>query len=216
MQDELATLTAKPRERTGSRYASRVRQAGGLPAIVYGHGQDPLAISLDAKETLTHFSKGEKVFYLDLEGTSETVLLKDLQYDYLGTNIVHADFARVDLDERVPVNVPIHLVGEAKGLKTPGAVLMHPAADIEIECRVANLPDYIEVDVSELEAHDSLIAGNIELPLPTMKLLSDPDAIVAQIVIQAEEKTEEAVEVEGEAQPEVISEKKDDEEESKD
>jgi large subunit ribosomal protein L25 len=139
------------------------------------------------------------------------VLLKELQFDYLGTNVVHADFARVDLEERVAVRVPIHLVGEAIGLKSVGAILMHPTNEIEIECKVANLPDYLEVNIAGLEAGGSLHARDIPLPLPTMKLLSDPGLIVAQIVsthLQGGETPAEAVQVAGQSQPEVITERK--------
>jgi large subunit ribosomal protein L25 len=217
MQEQATVLAATRRERLGSRYSKRLRDRGSLPAIVYGHGQDPVAIALDAKEALTHFHRGEKVFQLDVEGAGETVLLKDVQFDYLGTNVIHADFARVDLNERVETNVSVRLVGDAKGLKEPGAILMHPVDEVEIECLVANLPDVIEVDVSDLAVGDSIRVEDITLPLESMKMLSDPDGVVATIVVQAEEKVEEEVEVEaGEGvEPELITEKKEEGEEEK-
>lgn len=216
MHENAPLLNATIRERVGTRYSNRIRQAGGLPAIVYGHGEAPVAVSVDAKQTLNYLHKGEKVLQLQIEGHGEVqnVLVKDLQFDYLGTNVVHADFARVDLEERIDVNVSIHLVGEAVGLKTAGATLMHPTNEIEIECKVANLPDFLEVDVSGLEAGEAIHASDIKLPLETMKLRSDPDLIIAQIIVQSvvEEETEESGEVDGAAQPEVITEKKDSEE----
>ena len=214
MHENAPLLTATRREKVGTRYSNRIRQAGGLPAIVYGHGAEPLPVSVDAKETLRYLHKGEKILQLQIEGQSEVqnVLVKDLQFDYLGTNVVHADFTRVDLEERIEVNVTIHLVGEAVGLKTPGALLMHPNNEVEIECKVANLPDFLEIDVSGLEAGESLHASDIKLPLDTMKLLSDPELIIAQIIVQSieEEETDESGEVSGAAEPEVITEKKDD------
>ncbi|MEQ8850594.1 MAG: 50S ribosomal protein L25 [Phycisphaerales bacterium] len=214
MSDETPTLTAELRERTGSRYAKRLRDAGKLPAIVYGHGETPEPITLDHKEALTHFSKGEKVFSLSMGGKAQNVLLKDLGYDYLGNNIVHADFARVDLDERVDVRARLKFVGNAKGLKEAGAILMKPITELELNCTVANLPDEIEVDVSGLGVGDAIHAGEIKLPKPTMKLLNDPDTVVVQIVVQAEEEEEgEGAEVSTEGgEPEVIGEKKDDDE----
>lgn len=215
MQEQATVLAATRRERLGSRYSKRLRDQGSLPAIVYGHGQDPVAIALNAKEALTHFHKGEKVFQLDVEGAGETVLLKDVQFDYLGTNVIHADFARVDLNERVETRVSVRLVGDAKGLKEAGAILMHPVDEVEIECLVANLPDVIEVDVTHLEVGDSIRVEDVGLPLETMKMLSDPDGVVATIVLQAEEKSDEEAEVEaGEgAEPELVTEKKEEEEE---
>lgn len=214
MHEDAPVLNATPRERTGTRYAVRLRQAGGLPAVVYGHGEAPLAVSVDAKETVQMLHKGEKVFLMRIDGHSDqNVIVKDLQFDYLGTNVVHADFARVDLEERIEVNVPIHLVGEAAGLRTAGAILMHPTNEIQIECKVANLPDSLDVDVSHLKAGDVIHASDIELPLDTMKLLSDPDTIIAQIVVQAElPESEEETEVSGSEEPEVITERKEEDE----
>jgi large subunit ribosomal protein L25 len=212
MHESQPVLTATRRERVGSRYCNRIRQAGGLPAVVYGHGEAPVAIAVDAKETVRHLTKGDKLFTLRLEGepAGQVVLIKDLQFDHLGTNIVHADFARVDLEERVAVRVAVHLVGEAIGLKTAGAILIHPTNEVEIECKVANLPDQLEVDITNLEAGGILHAGDIQLPLPTMKLLTDAHSIIAQIVVQGElvEATGEAGAVVGAAEPVVITEKK--------
>lgn len=210
MADESTILTATRRERTGSRYSKRVRDAGGLPAIVYGHKQDPIAITLDRKNTVAHIAKGEKVFELELEGAKEHVLLKDLGYDHLGTNIIHADFARVDLDERVDTRASLKFVGEAPGLKKAGAIMMHPITELELNCLVTNLPDEIEVDMSELDVGAAIRAEDVTLPKSTMILLTDPNAIVAQIIVKAEEDdSAEAGTVDaGAAQPEVITEKK--------
>jgi large subunit ribosomal protein L25 len=219
MHEDAPTLTATPREKTGSRYAARVREAGGLPAVVYGHGEPPMAVTVDAKETIRLLRKGEKIFQLRLEGvdTPQNVLVKELQFDHLGTDVVHADFARVDLEERVDVRVPVHLVGEARGLKKVGSILMHPTNEVEIECKLANMPSFIEVDISELDANEAIHAGDITLPLPTMVLRTDPASVIAQIVIQAEEaETDEETTVEGAAEPEVITEKKEEDEASED
>lgn len=220
MSDETHTLTARPRERTGSRYCKRIREAGGLPAVVYGRGKDPVSITLDSKEAVGHISKGEKVFELALEGSDarQHVVLKDLQFDHLGTNIVHADLARIELTDRIDVMVPLRLVGDAPGLKVAGAIMTHPVTELELNCLVTNLPSYIEVDVSEMQAGDVIHAGEVKLPKDTMKLLSDPEGVVAHVVVQAEEPVEgEEAEVAGDAaQPEVVGEKKDDEGEKKD
>lgn len=216
MSTQAPMLSATKRERTGSRYSRRLRESGSLPAVIYGHKEDPVSITLDMHETMLHLKKGEKFFELDIEGAKEHVLLKDLGYDYLGDNIVHADFARVNLDERVDVNVHLTFVGEAKGLKKPGAIMMHPHTELELNVLITNLPDHIEVDVSGMDVGDIIHASEVKLPLDTMKLVSDEDAIVAQIVMKAETEDDDAeseeVSSEGIA-PEVIGEKKDDKEE---
>ncbi len=210
-------LSAEKRSGVGSRDAQRLRKEGKLPAVLYGHKLGTEHIMLDAKEAITHFEAGEKVFELKLGGKSETALLKDLAYDFLGRQIIHADFERVDLDEKVTVNIPIHLKGEAKGLKTAGALLIHPASDIEVECRVRDMQDSLDVDVSHLGVGDALHASEVTLPAG-WTLMSDPDTVLAAIQIKKEEAEGEEVEVEGgEGEPEVIAEKKgdDDEDESK-
>ncbi|VAX42636.1 hypothetical protein MNBD_PLANCTO03-1485 [hydrothermal vent metagenome] len=213
-EETAPVLAATRRERTGTRYCARIRQAGGLPAVVYGHGKPPVSIAVNAIETVNHLTKGDKIFKIKMEGESEVqvVIIKDLQFDHLGTNIVHADFSRVDFEERIEVRVPVQIVGDSVGLKTAGAMLVTPTNEIEIECLVANLPSMIEVDITDLDAGQILHAEDIALPLPTMKLVTDSQAIVAQIVVQAviEEVTSEEDEVEGETQPEVTTEKKDD------
>ena len=209
--NKTATLTAKRRERVGSRYARRVRQSGGLPAVLYGHGADPVAIILDQRETVRHVLAGEKVFGLAVEGESAeaTVLLKDIQYDYLGDSIIHLDFARVDLDEEVEVHVPIHLVGEAVGLKSAGSVLLHPISELTIKCKVTSIPDAIEVDISALDVGHSIHLREVALPAGVVAL-DDPEAVLATIHTKSEEPTAEETAVAGEAaQPEVIREKKD-------
>lgn len=212
MHEKSPTLSAQRRERIGSRYAKRDRDAGKLPAIVYGHGETPVAITLDRKDALTHFVKGEKVFELSLDGKSDVVLLKDLGYDHLGTNIIHADFARVRLDERVNTKAHLHLVGTPVGLKKAGAVLMKPITELELNCMVTNLPESIEVDISELDVGHALHAGDVKLPVSSMRLLTDKDAVIAQIVIQGEVvATAEAGEAGAAAQPVVLTEKKKDE-----
>ena len=210
MQGKAPTLTATKRERLGSRYTDRVRKQGGLPAVVYGHKEATLSVSLDAREALAHFHKGEKVFTLQIDGGSQTVLLKDLQFDHLGTNIIHCDLARVSLTDRVTVKVPVHLIGDAKGLKTAGAILMHPTNELDVECRVTDIPDFVEVEITELDVGHAITAREAKLPGADMKLKPDPHSILAQIVIQQELKVEEEAVVDAAAatEPEVITAKK--------
>ncbi len=205
------TLTVHSRQRTGSRYCRRERSAGRLPGVLYGHGMAPVSISLDAKEALRFFHQGEKIFSVDLEGEAkaQTVMLKDLQFDYLGTNIVHVDLTRVDLNEEIEANVTLRFVGDAIGLKKAGAILTHPTKSVGVRCTVRTLPDHIDVDIAALDLGGSVHVRAITMP-EGVTLESDPDAVIAAIsVAKVEEVVAEAVVVEGEAaQPEVITEKK--------
>ncbi len=149
MHEKAPVLQATKRERIGTRYAQRDRALGRLPAVVFGHNKPSLPISLDRKQAMTLIQKGEKVFRLDFPGHKEAdemqmVLLKALQFDYLGTNVVHADMARVHLNERVHTRVHIHLVGEPIGLKQAGAILMHPLNEIEIDDEITVVEPILE------------------------------------------------------------------------
>ncbi len=211
MHEKSPVLQASKREKIGTRYNNRVRDAGGLPAVVYGRGSEPVSVTVDAKEAGRHIHKGEKIFRITLPGVMEnqTVLLKDLQFDHLGSNIVHADFARVALTDRIRTKVPVHLIGEAVGLKQAGAILMHPVSEVEVECVVTELPDFLEVDIAALDVGHAITAADVKLPAPGMKMITDKHAMVAQIVIQQEIVVDEAAAVEAApGEPEVITAKK--------
>ena len=216
MSNETFTLNVEPRERLGSRHSRRLRAAGKLPGIVYGHGHKPVPITMEAKETQRHLNEGEKVFQLAASGDidGQTVLLKDIQFDYMGTDIVHVDFALVDLNELVEVSLPVHLKGESAGLKTAGAMLLYPTSEVRVKCRVGEMIESIELDVSHLEVGDVAHASDLKLP-DGFELISDEEDVLALIRIKQVEEEETAEEGEAEAEgaePEVLSEKKEEDE----
>lgn len=201
MNENTPVLKGTRRERVGSRYAKRARESGQLPAVVYGHGQEPVAIELDFRDAVGHITKGEKVFTLEVEGMDkELVLLRDLQYDYLGTNLVHADFSRVNLKEKVTAHVHIVLKGDAKGLKTAGTVLTHPVTELTVECSISALPDHIDVNIDDLEAGGTIFAKDIELP-EGVTLTGDPEGVVAHIVMASGKQAEDDESAEAAAAP---------------
>lgn len=211
MRESTPVLSASKRERLGTRYSQREREAGRLPIVVYAKGVEPLSLSVDAREAKRAINKGEKIFRMDLAGVfdKQTVLLKDVQFDYLGTEIVHADFAKVSLTDRIRARVPIHLIGEAPGLKQAGAILMHPTNEVVVECVVTELPEFIEVSLGTLDVGHAITAGEVTLPGKGMKMITDKHAILAQVVIQQEIVVGEATAAEGgPAEPEVITAKK--------
>jgi large subunit ribosomal protein L25 len=211
MHENAPVLHAERRDRLGSRYSRRLRESGKLPAVVYGHGQEPAAIALDARITLRAIHHGERVFRLHLDGQEDIVLLRDVQFDYLGDGIIHADLSRVSLDEVTHAHVRIRLVGEPAGLKQAGTALLHPHSELDIECKLRDLPDEIEVSITDLQAGGSITAGQIALPAG-VRLLSDPNAVLATITsATAEAAAAEAAAVGGAAQPEVLTKKKEEE-----
>ncbi len=179
MSHETPTLAADRRERLGSRYTQRLRKAGRMPAVVYGHGAEPMSISLDAKETLTHLHHGIHVFNLAIDGAGEeTCLVKDLQFGYLGDNVIHIDFARVNLDEKVKLNVTIDFHGAPKAGAKPGHIVVHDLAELEIECAVRNIPEAIRVD---LDGFDEIVHVS-DLPMPEGVVATTPgDTLVLHV-----------------------------------
>ena len=159
------------------------------------------------KELVTHLHKGVHVFDLGLDGKSEKVLVKDVQFDHLGIEVLHVDFARVSLDERVEVTVPLELKGTPKG-EADGGVLQQIVAELEIECVVTDIPDVITHNVSEMAIDDVVHIKDLKLP-PGAKALQDADLIVAMVKVIEEEAGAPAAEGET-AEPEVIGRKPED------
>jgi large subunit ribosomal protein L25 len=203
-------LVAKIREHTGSKTSAKERRQGRIPAIVYGHKQKSVAISLDAHNLVEGLHHGHRLLDVQIGKKTEKLLIKDLQYDYLGKDIIHVDLIRVDITETVKVTVPIELKGTAKGTHEGGIITEH-SDRIEIECQAANIPETIVVSVKELDVGDTVHAGDIELPAGT-KLSSSPEMLLITCSLVAAAKAAEEVEEEIEA-PEVISEAKEPEEE---
>ncbi len=212
MSTETPTVEAQLRDRTGTRYARRLRNAGLLPAVIYGHKEDPVPVTVNAKEILRHLHHGAHVLEIKLDGgKTETCLVKDLQFGYLGDNVIHVDLARVNLDEEVHVQVHLHFVGEPAAIKTPGAILAHDLTELEVICKVNAIPEEIRVDQSQMES--SFTVGEIELP-PGVRAAVDADTLVAHISFVQELDTGEEADVADEegAEPEVITESKEGEE----
>lgn len=209
MQKETPVLKAQRRDRLGSRYARRLRNAGRLPGVIYGHRINPVAISLDRKEILATLKRGIHVLAVEVEGGSrETCLVKDLQFGFLGDDVVHVDLARVDLDEVVEVKVHLNFVGQPESARRPGAVLVHDLNELEVSCRVREIPSEIRVDIDSMG--EDLTADQIKLPAG-VTLVTAPSTIVCHVEIVKEEvaPTPEAAAAEAAAEPEVLTARKD-------
>src|SRR5262245_31719328 len=115
MAIQAAQVTARTRSEKGGRANKRLREAGLLPGVVYGHKEAVIPITLPRKEVAGHINRGAHLFDLAIDGKSEKVLVKEVQYDHLGNEVIHVDFTRVSLDEKVKVTVPLELKGTPKG-----------------------------------------------------------------------------------------------------
>ncbi len=209
MAHETPIIKVELRDRLGTTYARRLRKNGRLPATVYSKGSDPISVSVDEKEIITHLQGGNHVMELDNgDGKPATVLVKDLQFGYLGDNLIHLDFARVNLQQVVTITMTLDISGQPAKASEAGAVIEIPRPEIEIECMVKDIPSSISVDLSTVE--DVFTIGDLDLP-EGVKAILDPDRHIAHVTIVQEESDEptEAV-IEGEegeeATPEVISE----------
>jgi large subunit ribosomal protein L25 len=207
---ETLVLKAEARKDVGTKGAKRLRRQGRLPAIVYGHKQEPQAISLNLHDFTEGLHHGHRLINVQLGRKKETLLVKDLQYDHLGKDVIHADLVRVDLAEMVKVSVPIEQRGTSKGSHEGGMIDEH-LDHIEIECKVSDIPDVIPISVKEISVGDSVHARDVELP-EGAKLVTDENALVLHCHLITKAKTTEELEEELPAAPEVITEKAEGEE----
>src|ERR1700680_3314117 len=200
-----------PRSDRGKNEARRLRQTGKVPAVLYGGKGDSIALALNTKQIgaiLRSESGHNTLFQVDLAGKHEPAILKDWQVDPVSGNLLHVDLLRVAMDVRMRVKVPVHAFGEPAGVKQQGGVFEIVTREVEIECLPAEIPTEFKVDVSGLMLGQQLRAGDLPIP-PNMKLVTDPDRVLAHVVALRveEEKPAEAVAADAAtpAEPEVIN-----------
>jgi len=198
----------------GTAAARRLRGEGRVPGILYGHKEDPVPLSVDRDAFETVLLHGHRTLTLQDGPQSEMALVKELQYDAMGDDLIHVDFARVAEDESVEVAVSIELHGTPKGA-AEGGVIDQVMRKLNVECRVVAIPDSIRVDVDHLDIDQSLHIRDMVVD-PDIKVLDDPDGVVVVVHAPRVVEEEEAEEVEPEdlsAEPEVIGRKPEEEEE---
>jgi large subunit ribosomal protein L25 len=199
-----SVLKAQPREKLGTQSTRKYRRAGLLPCVIYGHKKDNVSVAVPTLDFWSEVKHGIHLFELQLPDHTETVLIKKVQYDYMGTDPIHVDFSRVDLNERVAVGVPLVLRGIAAGV-TAGGVLQQILMQLQVECLVTDIPDQIRTNVSKMELNQSLHAKDLLLP-DGVKLLTEPETVVAVITQIAEEVAAAAAPgAEAGTEPEVIT-----------
>ncbi|HXE55339.1 MAG TPA: 50S ribosomal protein L25 [Tepidisphaeraceae bacterium] len=204
MATQSAQVTARQRTELGSRANKRLRDSGFVPGVVYGHKQAVIPVTLPRKELTGHLEHGTHLFDLALDGQSEKVLVKEVQYDHLGLEVIHVDFARVSLDEKVEVTVPLELRGTPKG-EAEGGVLQQIISELEVECLVTDIPEVIRHNVADMEKDSVLHIKDLQLP-PGVRVLQDEDVIVATVREVQEAAPTEVAEA-ASAEPEVIGRK---------
>jgi len=205
------TLQAEARSSHGKRNAKRLRASGKVPAVLYGNGEKTVSLAIPAEQLTAAVRHGSRV--VDLKGAvSDSALVRELQYDTFGLEILHVDFARVSADERVHVKVRLEIRGQAAGIKE-GGIIEHLIHEVEIECPVAAIPDKVIINVAALKLDESMTVGQATLP-EGAKIVSGEDEIAVQCLkpLETEEEAAGAPGAEG-AEPELIRKEKPAEEE---
>jgi large subunit ribosomal protein L25 len=178
------TLVAEAGRPTGSRPASRLRAAGRVPAVVYGHGMDPLPVAVDARElraALNTEAGVNVVLQLEVAGERHLAMPRVLQRHPVRNNVIHVDFQVVRADEEVTAEVPIVLVGEAVEVTRAGGVLDHALLALTVSARPGSIPNNLEVDVSGLAVGDAVRVGDLSLPRGvTTAVDAEQPVVVAQ------------------------------------
>jgi large subunit ribosomal protein L25 len=200
-------IQAEAREGSGRADSRKLRRLGRVPAIIYGGGKDPSAITLERNSLNQQMA--QEAFYTSilnvrLGGRTQPVVVKEVQRHPAKSTALHLDFQRIVEDEEITITVPIHFVGEeaAIGVKQQGGVIEHSLTDVEISCLPARLPEYLELDVSALELNEILHLSDVKYPegVTSTQLAHGHDSPVVAIHPPRREEVEA---VEGEAAPEV-------------
>jgi large subunit ribosomal protein L25 len=200
-----------PRSDRGKNEARRLRLTGKVPAILYGGKGDAISLALNTKQIgaiLRSESGHNTLFQVDLAGKHEPAILKDWQVDPVTGNLLHVDLVRVAMDVRMRVKVPVHTFGEPAGVKQQGGVFEVVTREVEIECLPAEIPTEFKMDVTGLMLGQQLRAKELPIDTAKMKLITDPERVLAHVVALKveEEKPVEAVAADAAApaEPEVI------------
>jgi len=205
----MEVLKISKREKLGTREARRFRLENFVPAIIYGHGRENQAVNLSLHDIVLAVRHGEQLLKCDLDGEEQNLLIKDVQYDYMGHEIIHVDLTRVNLDEQVDVTVSIVLRGTPVGVENEDGVLRQQLSDLNVRCVVTNIPEELRVSVAEMHTGDVLHIADLELP-EGVTTDDDPETVIASVSIVVEE-VEEVAEEEVTGGPEVIGEKAEEE-----
>ncbi|MCG8604249.1 50S ribosomal protein L25 [bacterium] len=205
-------LNIEKRENVGKQVAKRLRKEGKTPGIFYMHGEDSIAVTLDSKELYTVIHTEASIVDLKFSSGKESkCVIRDIQWHPVSDQPLHVDLMGIKMTEKVQVEVPIHLVGNPVGVKQEGGVLEQIIREISIECLPGDIPEHLEIDVSDLSIGDTFKIE--QLQIDKVKILTDPSQSVAavrvpRVILEPEVELEEEAE-----EPELIGEEKEEQEE---
>ena len=216
----IVSFNATARDQAGKGAARTLRSKGFIPAVIYGHGRDPQALSLNARDLdklLGHIQAESTVIEVSVGGTTSKTLIREIQRHPIKRQILHVDFQALVAGEKVTVSIPIVLEGIPEGVRLGGGVLDQTLRELEIEVDPSSIPDHIEFDVTNMVIGDSVHVSDLKMP-EGVEVLDDPETSVAVLaapraVIEETAATEPVEGAEGVAEPEVIGKGPGDEEE---
>lgn len=171
-------ITAETRTEFGKGAARRIRRDNKVPAVIYGHGGDPIHVTLPGHDTMMALKHGgaNALLELSIDGKSHLALTKQVQVDPVRRTLEHVDFVAVVRGEKVSVDIPIHLVGAA----VRDALVVTENSTVEVEAEATNIPEFIEVDIEGAEAGTQILASDLKLPAGS-SLLTDPDTLIVNV-----------------------------------
>jgi large subunit ribosomal protein L25 len=183
-------ITVQRRHDIGKGVARQIRMAGKIPGVVYGPETEPIPVSVEEREFRTamrHASSGS-ILNLNMDGKETKAVLREMQRDPVTSRVLHIDFHAISMNKPIHVAIPIHFIGTPVGVKVDGGIMQATMREIEISCLPINIPEHLDVDVSELRIGDSIHVSNVSIPNAT--ILADAQRTVVVIsaptVIKAE------------------------------
>ncbi|HKI96369.1 MAG TPA: 50S ribosomal protein L25 [Gemmatimonadales bacterium] len=214
---QTVTIAAERRTGTGKGAARQLRATGRVPAVIYGHGRAAESLSVvgaEIEKALIGIAAESTVIDLTIDGSPVKTLIREIQRHPTRPDIIHVDFYEIHADETLTLEVPIRLVGVPDGVRNGGGVLDQVLREIEIEVLPANIPEHVDVDVTDLAIGHSVHVSDLEVPNATV--LTDPETTICTVVPPRVEEevvpAAEVVETEGEEEPELIRKPKAEEE----
>jgi large subunit ribosomal protein L25 len=203
---ESIALASQRRQSRGKQAARQLRRRGLVPGVLYGHKEETISLTLQNEDVQRAIRQGARVVDLQTDGKTQKALIKEVQWDHLGKEVLHVDFARVAADERVVVSVPIEIRGTAVGVTAGGGVLDQPMHILSVECLAIAVPDSIRVNIGELQLDQAIHVRELVMP-EGVKAMADPEAVVVQVIpklVEAEAAAAPAAATPEQAEPEVI------------
>jgi large subunit ribosomal protein L25 len=212
---ETFVLEVQERSKSGTNASKQLRKTGQVPAVMYGKGEATAVMSVAGDELSKAIRRGVRIFDVKHKGGLQKTLLRDVQWDPLGHDILHADFYRVRADEKITLVVKVELKGTAPGVTAGGGVLVQLIHSLSVECLIVNIPESIRVNIGELQIEQAIHVRELTLPEGVV-VKNDPEAIIVQvsqkIVEEVAAPTTPGVPTAESAEPEVIGKAKGEEE----